>query len=245
MTTDPNTKILSDLSTVSEKIALCQSMLIPLSSVDEIYNNESLLSIIGFLEACVPRVRELINIGIMSGGNNNSSSSNDDDDNNEVILKEETMTVCLNVNDDLCKILDDVEHPERITTETVNTKTTNTDTATSVAASASATSEVDDILNDIFDEECGLNEVTNENDTNNDNPDLHVKPAAPKSTVLEDLLTPPSSTTTMNTTTNTNIATVSDANTTDTTSSKNTDDNDEFDTFFENRIDKNSFSIDD
>ena len=236
MTTDPNTKILSDLSTVSEKIALCQSMLIPLSSVDEIYNNESLLSIIGFLEACVPRVRELINIGIMSGGN---------DDDNEVILKEETMTVCLNVNDDLCKVLEDVEHPETITTETVNTKTTNTDTVTSVAASASATSEVDDILNDIFDEECGLNEVTNENDTNKDNPDLHVKPAAPKSTVLEDLLTPPSSTNTMNTTNNTKIATVSDANTTDTTSSKNADDNDEFDTFFENRIDKNSFSIDD
>ena len=58
----PDEKILSDLSTLNEQIALTQSMLVnagPLSSITN-DTNEALLTVVGFLEACVPRMMELI-----------------------------------------------------------------------------------------------------------------------------------------------------------------------------------------
>ena len=61
-TTKPDEKILSDLSTLNEQISLAQSMLVnagPLSSITN-DTNEALLTVIGFLEACVPRMMELI-----------------------------------------------------------------------------------------------------------------------------------------------------------------------------------------
>ena len=62
LTTKPDEKILSDLSTLNEQISLAQSMLVnagPLSSITN-DTNEALLTVIGFLEACVPRMVELI-----------------------------------------------------------------------------------------------------------------------------------------------------------------------------------------
>jgi len=94
-TQTPDAKILSDLATVIEKINLCTSMLQPLTSPSQIDQNESLLTIIGFLEACVPRVRELVEAG-MTGA-----------------LAEDTVVKCLTVNDSLCQVLELVEHPEK------------------------------------------------------------------------------------------------------------------------------------
>jgi hypothetical protein len=91
----PDTKVLQDLSTVIEKINLCTTMLHPLNSTEQVDQDESLLTIIGFLEACVPRVRELIEAG-MTGA-----------------LKEDTVVKCLAVNDSLCQVLEFVEHPEK------------------------------------------------------------------------------------------------------------------------------------
>ncbi|GFH55315.1 hypothetical protein CTEN210_11791 [Chaetoceros tenuissimus] len=93
-TSTPDSKILSDLATVIEKINLCTSMLYPLTSTYEIDQDESLLTIIGFLEACCPRVRELIEAG-MTGA-----------------LQEDTVVKCLTVNDLLLQVLEFVEHPE-------------------------------------------------------------------------------------------------------------------------------------
>jgi len=69
-------------------------MLQPLTSPSQIDDDESLLTIIGFLEACLPRVRELIEAG-MTGA-----------------LAEDTVVKCLTVNDSLCQVLEFVEHPE-------------------------------------------------------------------------------------------------------------------------------------
>ena len=93
-TSTPDSKILSDLATVIEKINLCTSMLYPLTSTYQIDQDESLLTIIGFLEACCPRVRELIEAG-MTGA-----------------LQEDTVVKCLTVNDLLVQVLEFVEHPE-------------------------------------------------------------------------------------------------------------------------------------
>ena len=87
----PDAKILSDLSALSEQIALCGSMLKlagPLSSIRE---DEVLLAVIGFLEASVPRLVELIEAA--AGG----------------ALGEETFGECLAVNDRLTAVLADVE----------------------------------------------------------------------------------------------------------------------------------------
>lgn len=97
-TSTPDVKVLSDLSVCREKIALCTSLLHPLNSTREIESHpesESILAIIGFLEACVPRVRELIEAG-MSGA-----------------LKEQTVVKCLEMNDELCQVLEFVDHPEK------------------------------------------------------------------------------------------------------------------------------------
>ncbi|KAL3795555.1 hypothetical protein HJC23_009268 [Cyclotella cryptica] len=87
----PDQKIKQDLATLSEQITLCQSMLAQCSTPSSIDANESLLSVIGFLEACVPRMVELIEAAA-SGA-----------------LAEETFEECLLVNDRLTNVLADVD----------------------------------------------------------------------------------------------------------------------------------------
>ena len=88
---NPDEKISADLSTLSEQISLCQSMLVNAGPLSSIQDNEALLTVIGFLEACVPRMMELIEAAA-SGA-----------------IKEETFEMCLTVNDKLTNILADVE----------------------------------------------------------------------------------------------------------------------------------------
>lgn len=227
---DPDTKILADLSTVSEKIILCQSMLINIQNASEIDSHESLLTIIGFLEACVPRVRELINVGM-------------------TCLKEETLTQCFQVNDDLCKILDDVEHPERVTAQSVDAAAKKNDDDDKVENNASsineakASSAVDNFLDSLDFDSFGFED---QKQAVGGGIGSEMKPSATAATstaassALEDLLAPPSSVVPTSKSSSDDMK-QSSANA---ASASNKDDDDEFDNFFDNRVDKNSFSID-
>jgi hypothetical protein len=87
----PDQKIKTDLTTLTEQINLCQSILAQCPTPSSIDANESLLSTIGFLEACVPRMVELIEAAATGA------------------LSEEIFEECLVVNDKLTNVLGDVE----------------------------------------------------------------------------------------------------------------------------------------
>ena len=86
-------KILADLQTVKEKMDLCENMLRPGdgSPTPSLKNNEALLSVIGFLEACGPRMVELVEVATQGA------------------LSEEVLMECLMVNDRLLKLLSDID----------------------------------------------------------------------------------------------------------------------------------------
>lgn len=88
---DPDAKVLADLSTLSEKIALCQAMLVNAGGPATLGADEALLAVIGFLEACVPRMVELIEAAAQGA------------------LREGTFEESLVVNDRLTNVLADVE----------------------------------------------------------------------------------------------------------------------------------------
>mmetsp|Transcript_14777 Transcript_14777/g.25034 ORF Transcript_14777/g.25034 Transcript_14777/m.25034 type:complete len:199 (-) Transcript_14777:798-1394(-) len=88
-----DTKILTDLGSVKEKMDLCTSMLNPGDGAPapSLKSNEALLGVIGFLEACAPRMVELVEAGSQGA------------------LSEEVLMECLTVNDRLLKVLADVD----------------------------------------------------------------------------------------------------------------------------------------
>ena len=79
-------KLVADLGIVAEKIGLCNEM-VPNSPGIE--HDDALAEVVGFLEACRPRLAVLVEAGL-SGA-----------------LGDETLTLCLKVNDDLHKALQD------------------------------------------------------------------------------------------------------------------------------------------
>lgn len=85
---NPDKKVLTDLSTLTDQINLCQSMLFQAGST--IDGDEALLTVISFLEDCVPRMVELIEAAATGA------------------LQPETFEECLVVNDELTNILSDV-----------------------------------------------------------------------------------------------------------------------------------------
>ena len=85
-------KILKDLETLSERIQLCKEMLLQTGGVVN-ENNEALLGVIGFLEACEPRMVELVESATQAQVST-------------VQLQSDTLMKCLEVNDSLIKILD-------------------------------------------------------------------------------------------------------------------------------------------
>lgn len=212
---DVDTKILSDLAAVTDKITLCQSMLVNIQHTSEIDSNESLLSIIGFLEACVPRVRELIDVGMTA-------------------LKEETLTKCFQVNDDLCKILDDVEHPEKVTTAST--------TSAVAPAAATAATKNDDTLDSLEFDAFGFEDKKRAVADSHDGDVFNNAKAATTPTAasaLEDLLAPPTSTLPVST-----AATATKPPAVDENDDKEKDGGD-FDDFVGKRVtSSNSFSID-
>mgnify|MGYP005856048135 CR=1 FL=1 len=115
-----DSKILADLNTVKEKMDLLDSMLKPGadSPSPSVKNHEALLQVIGFLDACAPRMVELVEAaaqGALSGS---------------------VLETCLGVNDRLLKQLTEID--TLILTETP---------ASTTAASAPApTKEMSDLL---------------------------------------------------------------------------------------------------
>lgn len=79
-----------DLSTLSDQISLCQSMLSATTMSSPL--DEALLTVIGYLEACVPRMIDLIEAAANGA------------------LKETTFEECLLMNDKLTNVLFDVEN---------------------------------------------------------------------------------------------------------------------------------------
>lgn len=183
-------------------------------------------------------------------------------------LKEETWTVCFQVNDDLCKILDDVEHPENVhafvesqssKSTTVSSSTGANDKKETASASAMGNNDVEDMFDSLDFDSFGF-EDQKESIASGDrdyNLDYDRKPAAAvAASTLEDLLAPPSKIVQSGTETGTtkvvdvhaSSGTKSDPNTTVATkpaaNATGEDGDDDFDNFFGERVDKNSFSID-
>mmetsp|Transcript_24725 Transcript_24725/g.40936 ORF Transcript_24725/g.40936 Transcript_24725/m.40936 type:complete len:213 (-) Transcript_24725:677-1315(-) len=86
-------KIMSDLASVKEKMDLCDNMLHPGdgSPAPSLKNNEALLGVIGFLEACGPRMVELVEAATQGA------------------LSEAVLMECLTINDRLLKLLADID----------------------------------------------------------------------------------------------------------------------------------------
>jgi len=87
---EADTKVLSDLKTLSDQIDLCVEMVKEQNGKLDT-TNEALLGVIGFLESCVPRMVELVEAAAQG------------------ILLESTLETCLSVNDRLLKVLSDCE----------------------------------------------------------------------------------------------------------------------------------------
>jgi len=90
--TAADNKILSDLRTLEEKMDLCHSMLNPGADYPNLsMQSEAMMAVVGFLEACAPRMVELVECAATGA------------------LSEEVFAECLSINDRLQKMLDDVD----------------------------------------------------------------------------------------------------------------------------------------
>lgn len=90
--TAADAKILADVQQLTEKMDLCKSMLNPGAADPKLsMQSEAMLAVIGFLEACTPRMVELVEAAATG------------------ILSEEVFAECLSANDRLQKVLSDVE----------------------------------------------------------------------------------------------------------------------------------------
>jgi hypothetical protein len=125
----PDENILADLITLEMKITLCGLMISDRemqrednddydsddNTTPEEDNEETLLDIIGYLEACVPRMDDLIEAG-MEGG----------------ILQAETVQVCLVTRERLELMLERCDSPYAAATSTATTTSTETNEPSSL-----------------------------------------------------------------------------------------------------------------
>lgn len=113
-------KIHADLEVLTEKLDLCTSMLTPKDGEPQpsITNHDSLPAVIGFLEACAPRMIELVQAAAQEA------------------LSEHVLMKCLEVNDRLIKQLEDIE----------TIALTETAASTTAAAAPPPTQQMDDLL---------------------------------------------------------------------------------------------------
>ena len=119
-TKDADEKILVDLNKVKEKMDLCRTMLNPGAGNPTFsLQDESMMATVGFLEACVPRMVELVEVAAMGA------------------VSEEVLMECLSVNDQLQKQLSEIEQAS--VTETKASSTT-------AASVPSLTDQFDDLL---------------------------------------------------------------------------------------------------
>lgn len=117
-----DSKIRKDLATLQEKMDLCTSMLHPgAASPSFSTENATMMSVVGFLEACVPRMIELVEVAAMGA------------------VSEEVLMECLQKNDALQKVLSDID-------QAAMTETSASTTAASAVPSIS--DQLDDLLLD-------------------------------------------------------------------------------------------------
>jgi hypothetical protein len=88
-----DSKVLNDLNTLIEKMELCDNMLHPGAGEARlsVKTSEAMLAVVGFLEACAPRMVELVEAAAQGA------------------LSEDIFAQCLSVNDRLQKLLSDVD----------------------------------------------------------------------------------------------------------------------------------------
>lgn len=121
-TSGADAKILGDLATLTEKMDLCHAMLNPGAADPKLsMQSEAMMAVVGFLEACAPRMVELVQAAA-SGA-----------------LSEEVFAECLSVNDRLQKLLADVD-------TAALTETSASTTAASAPAADDITQELDDLF---------------------------------------------------------------------------------------------------
>ena len=122
-TNPADSKILSDLAMLTEKMDLCDSMLNPGAADPKLsMQSEAMLAVIGFLEACAPRMVELVEAAATGA------------------LSELVFAECLSANDRLQKLLSDVE----------TAAMTETTASTTAASAPPAADDAADNMEDLF-----------------------------------------------------------------------------------------------
>lgn len=122
-TSGADAKILSDLATLTEKMDLCYSMLNPGAADPHLsMQSEAMMAVVGFLEACAPRMVELVEAAA-SGA-----------------LSEEVFAECLSANDRLQKLLADVD------TAALTETSASTTAASAPPTTEDIAQEFDDLL---------------------------------------------------------------------------------------------------
>jgi hypothetical protein len=119
---------MNDLEALKEKMDLCQSMLNPGAGTPKlsVHSDDAMLAVIGFLEACAPRMIELVEAASMSG-----------------VLSETVFEEVLQCNDRLQKTLADVE--------TAALTETTADTTAASAPPAAGTDDSTDLMDQFGD----------------------------------------------------------------------------------------------
>ena len=121
----PDEKVNADLNTLSEQIDAARALLAApeCNTASDVDGNETLLVYVGFLEACVPRMEQLVE-GALGGK-----------------VGEETLEKILLLNDRLNRTLDDCDNPSAVT---VDTEGAASAAAPAAAAAAPAPAATDD-----------------------------------------------------------------------------------------------------
>eukprot|EP00980_Cylindrotheca_fusiformis_P010928 scaffold2499_cov125-Cylindrotheca_fusiformis.AAC.19 len=146
-----DSKIRKDLETLKEKMELCKSMLNPGAASPSFSTADSaMMDVVGFLEACAPRMVELVEVAAMGG------------------VSEEVLMECLQMNDQLQKQLVDIE--QAALTES------SASTTAAAAPATSVTEQFEDLLLDDGGEAAAAN-FTIDDDDDEEGQD-EAKPAA-------------------------------------------------------------------
>ena len=121
----PDEKVNADLNTLSEQIDAARALLAApeCNTAADVDANETLLVYVGFLEACVPRMEQLVE-GALGGK-----------------VGEETLEKILLLNDRLNRTLDDCDNPSAVA---VDTEGAASAAAPAAAAAAPAPAAADD-----------------------------------------------------------------------------------------------------
>ena len=125
-------KVSTDLATLEKQVDACRALLSApdMKKAEDVDGNEVLLAYVGFLEACVPRMEQLVETALSTGA-----------------LGESTVEKIFIMNDRLNKTLEDCDHPSRVT----DTAPAPTSTGTaSGSGTASAAAPADDANFDPF-----------------------------------------------------------------------------------------------